>query len=66
MATLLLLNVQYAVGKTRTELINLDQVVRIIEPASGKGSLLYFGVSGPEISVVETISEIQEQLSALR
>jgi hypothetical protein len=66
MATLVLLTVHYAADKTRTELINIDQVVRIIDSPKGTGSALYFGVSGPEIVVAESISEIQQQLSALR
>ena len=66
MTTLVLLTVSYAAGKTRPELINLDQVVRIIDSTKGTGSTLYFGVTGPEISVTESISDIQRQVSALR
>lgn len=63
MATFALLTVQYTTDKTRPELINLDQVVRIIDAPGGKGSTLYFGVSGPEIRVTEGIAEIQGKLA---
>lgn len=66
MATLVLLTVNYAAGKTRPELINLDHVVRIIDSTKGTGSTLYLGVNGPEISVAESIGDIQQQLSALK
>ena len=55
------LTVAYAVGKTRTELINMSKVYRIIEREGGV--LLCFNSSGSDhIEVKETKADIEKLL----
>jgi hypothetical protein len=62
MANLVTLTVQYTTDKTRSELINLDQVFGVVDAPNGIGSILYFGVNRPEVRVTENIKEVREKM----
>lgn len=61
MKTFIKLTVTFAVGKTRSELINTSKIYRIIE--KNTGSLICFNPSGSDnLEVTESKEEIEKLL----
>jgi hypothetical protein len=65
MTKFIFLTVQYTTEKTREELINVGHVYRVIDSPNGKGATLYFGVSGPEIKVTETVKDVYNKIGSV-